>query len=74
MVLTELKTGNSATILKIHAENSLRNRLNSLGIIKGEVVEMKRYSMAKQTIEIEVNHTLIALRREEATKIEIEAI
>ncbi|WP_292655479.1 FeoA family protein [Nitratifractor sp.] len=72
MQLTELKKGDRGTILRIQADPELRNRLHSFGIIPGEELEVKGCSLARQTMEIDVDGTLIALRKEEAEKIEVE--
>ena len=72
MKLTELTKGDSAEILKIHADKALKDRLNSFGVMRGEELTVKGCSIAKQTMEIEVGSTLIALRAEEADKIEVE--
>ena len=72
MFLVELKKGQSATILKIHAQQALKERLNSLGIYKGEKLTVRGCSLAKQTIEIDIEGTLIALRADEARKIEVD--
>lgn len=74
MKLTELKKGNRAEILKISADKALKARLTSFGVMKGEELLLKGCSLAKQTIEIEVGSTLIALRRDEAEKIEVKII
>jgi len=74
MVLSELTKGNRAKIIKIHADKALRDRLNSFGVMKGEELTVKGCSIAKQTMEIEVGSTLIALRADEAAKIEVERI
>jgi ferrous iron transport protein A len=71
MTLIELKKGDQAEILKIHAEKALRNRLTSFGVMRGETLLVKGCSLAKQTMEIEVGSTLIALRADEAEKIEV---
>lgn len=71
MVLSDLKKGNSAEIVKIHADKILKDRLTSFGVMRGEMLLVKGCSLAKQTMEIEVGSTLIALRAEEAHKIEI---
>jgi ferrous iron transport protein A len=42
--------------------------------MRGETLLLKGCSLAKQTIEIEVGSTLIALRKEEANKIEVEPL
>ncbi len=74
MILTELTKGERGEIVKIHADRALRDRLNSFGIMRGEELSVKGCSLAKQTMEIEVGGTLIALRAEEAEKIEVEKI
>jgi ferrous iron transport protein A len=72
MRLTELRKGDRGTILRIQADPELRNRLHSFGIIPGEELEVKGCSLARQTMEIDVDGTLIALRKEEAERIEVE--
>ncbi|BAF71762.1 FeoA family protein [Sulfurovum sp. NBC37-1] len=74
MKLTELTKGDKAEIVKIHADKPLKDRLNSFGVMRGEELTVKGCSLAKQTIEIEVGATLIALRKEEAEKIEVKKI
>jgi ferrous iron transport protein A len=74
MNLIDLEKGNTATIVKIHAEKALKDRLTSFGVMRGEELTVKGCSLAKQTMEIEVGSTLIALRADEAKLIEIELI
>lgn len=74
MNLIELTKGNKAEILKITADKALKDRLTSFGIMKGEELIIKGCSLAKQTMEIEVGSTLIALRRDEAEKIDVKII
>lgn len=74
MVLSELTKGEKAEIIKINADKALRDRLNSFGVMRGEELTVKGCSLAKQTMEIEVGSTLIAVRANEADKIEVEKI
>ncbi len=74
MNLSELRKGNKAKIVKISADKALRDRLHAFGVMKGEELTIKGCSIAKQTMEIQVGSTLIALRREEAQKIEVTQI
>ena len=74
MVLSDLRKGDKAEIIKIHADKALKDRLNSFGVIRGEILSIKGCSLAKQTMEIEVGSTHIALRADEAGKIEVERI
>lgn len=71
MNLTDLKKGNRAEIVTITAESALKNRLHSFGVMKGEELLIKGCSLGKQTMEIQVGSTLIALRKDEAEKIEV---
>jgi len=71
MVLTDIRKGDKAEIVKIHADKALKDRLSSFGVMRGEVLHVKGCSLAKKTMEIEVGSTLIALRADEADKIEI---
>ena len=74
MVLTDIRKGDKAEIIKIHADKALKDRLTSFGVMRGEILSVKGCSLARQTMEIEVGSTLIALRADEAEKIEIELI
>jgi len=74
MKLSQLRKGEKALIVNIHADKALKDRLASFGILRGEEVEVKGCSVGKQTIEVDVDGTLIALRAEEADKIEVEKL
>ena len=74
MVLTDIRKGDKAEIIKVHADKALKDRLVSFGVMRGEILSVKGCSLAKQTMEIEVGSTLIALRADEAEKIEITQI
>ena len=74
MKLSELTKGEKAEIIKINADKALRDRLNSFGVMRGEELTVKGCSIAKQTMEIEVGSTLIAVRSDEADKIEVKKI
>ena len=74
MNLIDLQKGNRATIVKIHADKALRDRFNSFGVMRGEELTVKGCSLAKQTMEIEVGSTLIAVRADEAKLIEIKPL
>ena len=71
MQLNRLKQGENCTITKINADKELRDRFTSFGIVPGEEITIKRYSLAKQTIEIEIGASLVVLRTNEAEKIEV---
>jgi len=71
MTLNSLPEGTSATITAVNADKELRNRFNSFGVVKGATVYVERYTLAKQTMEIRINKTRMALRLSEAGKVQI---
>jgi len=74
MLLNELHKGDRAVIVKINADKTLRDRFASFGMMRGEEITVKACSLARQTIEIEVGATAIALRADEAKHIEVEKL
>ena len=72
MKLSNLCKHDEAIILNITADKTLKSRFNSFGIIKGSKISVITTTMGKETLEIKVNKTKIALRVSEAAKIEIE--
>ncbi len=73
MKLNELHKGNCGIIKKIDADKTLKSRFNSFGIVKGQKISIEEVTLAKETIEIKIGKTKIALRVSEAKNIEVEA-
>ncbi|UFS62141.1 ferrous iron transport protein A [Sulfurimonas sp. HSL-3221] len=73
MKLTECMKGCSATIVKLHAQGPLKQRLVSFGVMKGARVELMGFAPAKSTVEIKIGRMRLALRKEEAELIEVTA-
>ena len=71
LTLADLKTGEKVVVLKVEAEGELKQRLASFGLRKNSTIEVKALSLNKNTIEVEVGTSMIALRFEEANKIEV---
>ena len=74
MRLSELKKGDRGMIKKIGTDEDLKGRLFSFGVARESEFSIEACSLGKQTMEIMVDDTLIGLRAEEATKIEVEKI
>jgi len=74
MRLSDLEKGDRAIVKKINADESLKQRLASFGVGKGVQLVVETYSINKKTYEINVDDTMLALRDEEADKIEVEKI
>jgi len=72
MTLDNLNKGESAIITKINAPQALKARLTSFGITKDAKIFLQEVTLAKNTIEITVDRTKVALRVSEASLIEVE--
>ena len=71
MTLDQLKIKQKATISSINCDEILKNRLYSFGIVKGATITVEETTLTKSTIEIKINQSKIALRLQEASKIEV---
>ncbi len=74
MNLNELKKGKTAKIISINSDAILKSRLSSFGITRGTIINVIEYTIAKNTIEIQINNTKLALRNSEAQLIEVEEL
>ncbi len=72
MKLTELKRGESATILKIGRIGELKHRLSAMGINAGEEIKLERNAPLGDPQEYIVKNTAVAIRKQDAENIEIE--
>ncbi len=66
MRLSELKTGSSATILKVTGHGGFRRRIVEMGFIRGQRVEVVLNAPLKDPIEYRVMDYQVSLRRSEA--------
>ena len=71
MKLSDLNINQEAVVDKIDCNEELKQRFYSFGIFKGSTVYVENISFARNTIEINVEDTSIALRVEEANSIEV---
>ncbi len=74
MRLSDLKKNQRAIITNLHCEMELKQRFYSFGINKSSTLIVENISFSKNTIEINVEDTFIALRMEEAKSIEVEVL
>lgn len=74
MKLSELRPKQKAIIKSIGDIGELKNRLMELGVLCGEPVQVVRTAPMGDPIEIRVGDEYLALRDEDAQKIEVEAI
>lgn len=74
MCLLEMKVGEMAAIDALNVSSELKNRLNALGFIRDNNICIKKFGLFKSTVQIMINRSLIALRKEEAALIEVHKI
>lgn len=72
MDLTQVKFGKEYTIKKVKADEPLKSRLLSFGFAKGNSVTVTEYTLTKQTYDVRIEDSQVALRSEEATSIIVE--
>lgn len=70
--LSECAPGSRASVVKIHAEGALKQRLISFGIMKGAMIDVLAFSATKSTVEIKIGKMRLALRKQEAKMIEVQ--
>ncbi|HIY69254.1 MAG TPA: ferrous iron transport protein B [Candidatus Alistipes intestinigallinarum] len=71
MRLSELKSGESATIVKIMGHGGFRRRIMEMGFVRGERVEVILNAPLKDPIEYRIMGYDISLRRSEAEMVEV---
>lgn len=70
--LSTLHPGDIATIITIHAEEALHQRLLALGFRTGKQIELIRKAGFSGPIQVRIGTTDIVLRRSEASKIRVQ--
>lgn len=74
MCLLEMKVGEMVSIDALNVNQELKKRLNSLGLIRNNALRVTNFGLFKSTVQIMINQSLIALRKEEARLIEVHKI
>lgn len=74
MLLNELNVGEEAVIDAINIGGSLKSRLCSLGLTERQSVCVKHYGLFKSTVQVMTESSFIALRKSEASCIEVHKI
>lgn len=71
MTLNELKVGQSAQIVEIGGEGTLRNRLIDMGLIPHTRLTLRKVAPMGDPIEIHIRGYELTLRREDAQDITV---
>ena len=74
MLLTELKPGEKAFIIRVKGRGSFRKRILEMGFVKGKVVEYLQQAPLNDPIAFKILDSEVSLRKSEASLIEVEYI
>jgi Fe2+ transport system protein FeoA len=69
MLLSELKQGQTATVVRVGGNGLLRRRILEMGLVKGTDLHVEKYAPLKDPMELVVKGFHISLRVEEAAHI-----
>ena len=74
MYLCDMKVGNKAIVKKIVANDNIKRRLLDIGLIEGTNVECVLKSPFNDPIAYLIRGAIIAIRKEDCNKIEVDII
>lgn len=74
MLLSELKEGKTATVVRVGGNGLLRRRILEMGVVKGTDLFVEKYAPLKDPLELVVRGSHISLRVEEAAQIVVENV
>jgi len=72
MLLSEMKQGESARIVKIGGNGALRRRILEMGLVRDTEIHVEKYAPLKDPVELVVKGYHISLRVEEAAQITVD--
>jgi Fe2+ transport system protein FeoA len=74
MRLSQIKAGQSCTIVKVGGNGKLRRRLLEMGVLKGTDVHVEKYAPLRDSLELIIKGYHISLRVEEADQVTVENV
>lgn len=74
MLLSEMREGQTATIVRVGGNGILRRRILEMGILRGTEVYVEKYAPLKDPLELIVKGYHVMLRVEEAAQITVENV
>jgi Fe2+ transport system protein FeoA len=72
--LSELKEGQTATVVRVGGDGPFRRRLLEMGFLRGTEVYVEKYAPLKDPIELILKGYHLSLRVDEAAHIQVENI
>lgn len=74
MLLSDLKRGDSAKVLKINVSRNIRDRLLKIGLTENVMVKVIRFAPFGDPMEIRLRDFSLAIRKSEAKRLIVEKI
>ena len=74
MSLSELREGQTASIVRVQGEGPFRRRLLEMGFLRGTEVYVEKYAPLRDPIELILKGYHLSLRVDEAARIEVENV
>ena len=72
--LSDLKPGESGTVIKVEGDRAIRRRMVDMGLVNGTDVLVKRVAPLGDPIEFVVRGYSLSLRKSEAQAVHIEPV
>lgn len=73
-LLTDLKEGDTATIIKINGSGQFRKRLLEMGFRRNEMIKITKYAPLRDPLQLEIKGFQLSLRVDEAKQIIVKQI
>lgn len=70
--LHEVKAGQTATVVKLHAQGALKRRIMDMGITKGADVYVRKVAPLGDPVEVKVRGYELSVRKADCEMIEVE--
>ena len=74
MLLSEMKEGQTGTIVHVGGNGALRRRVLEMGLTKGTEIYVEKYAPLKDPLELIIKGYHISLRVEEAANITVDKL
>ena len=74
MRLSEMREGQSGTIVHVAGNGILRRRILEMGILKGTQVYVEKYAPLRDPLELIIKGYHVSLRVKEAAEIEVDNV
>ncbi len=74
MNLSELKEGQTATVVRVGGDGPFRRRLLEMGFLRGTDVYVEKYAPLRDPIELILKGYHVSLRMDESARIQVENV